>query len=335
MFAFMCLIVPLAMIAYDAEGLPMPIGVTARYGSVRHVMPNGEHPLRFLPGEKTAVSVRANTLNVWNLETGLRVREIFEPDWEFKDLMLSKDGSKIFAVGLATTGYVEKPAAKIEGQPEKVEKTPVQRVELYTYNSTTLERIARNVLTETKADFFWFNRNGTLFIPDDLTRQKISIVTIEPTLRIVPIAIDYTSTNFFYPAYNESGSRLAFANQKEFVVYDTATAKELARHSTDAFYVAMSKDGNSVYGVGRRPRENQNGDNPLEVFSFDVATKKQNWSQSLSSRTSFAFIALNQPIDDIVPVTGEGLINHDITYYSARTGKPIPLERDETYSRRN
>ena len=102
MFAFMCLTVPLAMIAYDAEGLPMPIGVTARYGSVRHVMPNGEHPLRFLPGEKTAISVRANTLNVWNLETGLRVREIFEPDWEFKDLRLSKDGSKIFAAGLAS-----------------------------------------------------------------------------------------------------------------------------------------------------------------------------------------------------------------------------------------
>ena len=332
MFALMCLTVPLALIPYDAEGLPMPIGVTARYGSVRHLMPTGEHPLRFLPGEKTAMSVSANALSVWNLETGLRIREVIEADWEFKNLMISKDGSKIFAVGLATTGYLEKPAEKIEGQPAKLVKTPVKRVELYTYNSTTLERIAKNVLTETKSDFIWFHTNGNLTIPDDTTRQKITLVTIEPTLQIASIAIDYTSTSFFYPSFNESGSRLALANQKELVVYDTATAKELARHPTDAFYVAMSKDGNSVYGVGRRPRENQNSDNPLELFSFNVATKKQNWSQAFTRQISFAYVALNVPLEDIVPVMGEGLQNHDITYYSAHTGKPIPLEPGETYA---
>ena len=60
MFALMCLTVPLALIPYDAEGLPMPVGVTARYGSVRHLMPSGELSLRFLPGDKTALSVSAN-----------------------------------------------------------------------------------------------------------------------------------------------------------------------------------------------------------------------------------------------------------------------------------
>ncbi len=93
----------------------------------------------------------------------------------------------------------------------------------------------------------------------------------------------------------------------------------------------MSKDGNSVYGVGRRPGENGGAASPIEVFSFDVATKKRNWSQPLASETSFAFVALNQPLDDIVAVFGEGLQNHDITYYSSRTGKPVPLETGETY----
>ncbi len=85
MFALMCLTVPLALIPYDAEGLPMPIGVTARYGSPRYVMPSNEYRVRFLPGEKTAMSLTANAMFVWNLETGLRIREIVEPDWVFKD----------------------------------------------------------------------------------------------------------------------------------------------------------------------------------------------------------------------------------------------------------
>ncbi len=193
MFALMCLTVPLALIPYDAEGLPMPIGVTARYGSVRHVMPSREYRVRFLPGDKTAMSLVPSAMFVWNLETGLRIREIVEADWEFKDFMVSKDGSKIFAVGLATTGYLEQPA----GQPGNAAKTPIQRVELYTYDSTTFERIAKNVLTETKTDFIWFNTNGTLLIPDDSTKQKVMLVRIEPTLRIVPIAIDFTSTSLF------------------------------------------------------------------------------------------------------------------------------------------
>ena len=331
MFALMCLTVPLALIPYDAEGLPMPIGATARYGSVRHLMPNGESVLRFLPGDKMALSTRANALSVWNLETGLRTREIVEADWEFKDFRLSKDGSKIFAVGLATTGYLEQPAVPIDGQPATLVKTPIQRVELYTYNSTTFERIAKNVLTETKTDFIWFNVNGTLLIPDDPTKQKITLVQVEPTLKIVPLAIDFTAASFCYPACNESGSRLAFCNQKEVVVYDVVTAKELARHPTDAYFVSMSKDGKNVYGVGRRPGESGGADNPIEVFSFDVATKKRNWSQPLASTTSFAFVAFNQPVDDVVPVFGEVLQNHDVTYYSARTGKPIPLEPGETH----
>ena len=152
MFALMCLTVPLALIPYDAEGLPMPIGVTARYGSPRYVMPSNEFRVRFLPGEKTAMSLTTNAMFVWNLETGLRIREIVEPDWEFKDFMLSKDGSKIFAVGLATTGYLEQPAVPIDGQPATLVKTPIQQVELYTYDSTTFERIAKNVLTETKTE---------------------------------------------------------------------------------------------------------------------------------------------------------------------------------------
>ena len=85
MFALMCLTVPLALIPYDAEGLPMPIGVTARYGSPRYVMPSIEFRVRFLPGEKTAMSLVPSAMFVWNLETGLRIREIVEPDWEFKD----------------------------------------------------------------------------------------------------------------------------------------------------------------------------------------------------------------------------------------------------------
>ncbi len=331
MFALMCLTVPLALIPYDAEGLPMPIGVTARYGSPRYVMPSNEFRVRFLPGEKTAMSLTTNAMFVWNLETGLRIREIVEPDWEFKDFMLSKDGSKIFAVGLATTGYLEQPAVPIDGQPATLVKTPIQQVELYTYDSTTFERIAKNVLTETKTDFIWFNTNGNLLIPDDSMKQKVMFVRIEPTLKIVPLAIDFTSTIFFYAACNESGSRMAFCNQKEVVIYDVATAKELARYPTDAYFVAMSKDGNSVYGVGRRPGENGGAANSIEVFSFNVATKKRNWSQPLANTTSFAFIAFNQPVDDIVPVFGEGLQNHDVTYYSTRTGKPVPLETGETY----
>ncbi len=43
-------------------------------------------------------------------------------------------------------------------------------------------------------------------------------------------------------------------------------------------------------------------------------------------------MATTQPLDDVVPVGGVGLIIHDITYYSARTGKPIPLEPGETYA---
>ena len=85
MFALMCLTVPLALIPYDAEGLPMPIGMTARYGSPRYVMPSIECRVRFLPGDKTAMSLVPSAMFVWNLETGLRIREIVEPDWEFKD----------------------------------------------------------------------------------------------------------------------------------------------------------------------------------------------------------------------------------------------------------
>ncbi len=99
MFAFMCLTVPLAMVPYDAEGLPMPIGVTARYGSPRHLMPNTEYRMRFLPDDKTAISLVVNSLSMWNLETGLRIREVVEADWEFKDYRLSNDGSKISATG--------------------------------------------------------------------------------------------------------------------------------------------------------------------------------------------------------------------------------------------
>ena len=323
MFALMCLTVPLALIPYDAEGLPIPIGVTARYGSPRYVMPSIEYRVRFLPGEKTAMSLVPSAMFVWNLETGLRVREIVEAEWQFKDFILSKDGGKIYAVGLATTGYVEQPAAPIDGEPAKLVRTPVQRVELHTYDSATFERIATNVLAETKVDFLWFSIDGTLLIPDDSTKQNITHVTVEPTVRIVPLAIDHTSMSFFYPAYNESGSRFALCNQKEVVVYDTATAKELARHPTDAYFVAMSKDGRNVYGVG--------ANNPIELFSLNVATKKRNWSQPITNTRSFAFIALNQPIDDIVPVFGEGLPNHDVTYYSARTGKRVPLDSGETH----
>ena len=327
MFALMCLTVPLALIPYDAEGLPMPIGVTARYGSPRYVMPSIEFRVRFLPGEKTAMSLVPSAMFVWNLETGLRIREIVEPDWEFKDFMLSKDGSKIFAVGLATTGYLEQPAGQFEGQPAKLVKTPIQQVELYTYSSTTFERIAKNVLTETKADYFWFNTNGTLFIPDNSTKQKVIFVRIEPTLKIVPLAIDVASTDFFYPSYNESGSRLAFNNRTEIVVYDTVTAKELARHPVVAFSTAMSKDGNNVYGVGRASGNN----NAIELFSFNIASKELNWTQSFPRQISYAYLANNEPIDDVVPIGGEGLQNHDITYYSTRMGKPIPLETGETY----
>ncbi len=318
MFALMCLTVPLAMVLYDAEGLPMPIGVTARYGSPRHVMPSNEYRVRFLPGEKTAMSLVPSAMYVWNLETGLRIREIVEPDWEFKDFILSKDGSKIFAVGLATTGYLE--------QPGNAAKTPIQRVELYTYDSTTFERIAKNVLTETKTDYFWFHTNGNLLIQEDSTKQKVIFVRIEPTLKIVPLAIDVSSTDFFYPSYNESGSRLAFHNRTEIVVYDTVTAKELARHPVVAFSTAMSKDGKNVYSVGR----SSGGNNAIELFSFNIARKELNWTQSFPRQISYAYIANNDPIDDVIPIGGEGLQNHDITYYQSRTGMSIPLETSET-----
>ncbi len=325
MFAMLCLTFPLAIMQFDAEGVPLPLGVTARYGSTRYLPPSGIGRVRFLPGDKTAVTTARGVMSVWDLDTGLRIREVIEPDWNCSDFSLSKDGKKLFVVGLATTGYAEKPTEP----PGKTVKTPIQRIELWTYNSTTLKRIAKTVLTETKSDWLWFNANGTLFIPDYDTKQKVTLVHVEPTIRILPLAIDFQASGYFYPSYNESGSRLAYFYQKEIIVYDTVAMKEITRRPGENIFVKMSKDGASICRVGRQPSEN--GNNPLELFSSDVETGKVNWRQGFPKLESYPYVYTNESFDDVIQVMGEGLQNHDITYYDARTGKPIPLQPGETY----
>ena len=329
MFAMLCLTFPLAMVQFDAEGVPLPLGATARYGSTRYLPPSGIGRVRFLPGDKTAVTTAKGVLSVWDLDTGLRVREVIESGWECRDFSLSKDGKKLFVVGLATTGYTEKPAES----PGKVVKTPIQRVELWTYDSTTFKRIAKNVLTETKSEWFWFNANGTLLIPDLDTKQKVTLVHVEPTIRILPLAIDFQACSFFYSTYNDSGSRLAYFNQKEIIVYDTLAMKEIASFPGESIFIKMSKDGESVCSVVREPSEN--GSNPLELCSFDVKTRKVNWKQSFPKPDSYPYVFMNEPFDDVISVMGEGLLNFDITYYDARTGKSIPLQPGETYAWRD
>ena len=81
-----------------------------------------------------------------------------------------------------------------------------------------------------------------------------------------------------------------------------------------------------MYAVGR----SSGGNNAIELFSFNIARKELNWTQSFPRQISFAYLANNDPIDDVVPIGGEGLQNHDITYYQSRTGMSIPLETGET-----
>ncbi len=321
----LCLTFPLAIMQFDAEGVPLPLGVTARYGSTRYLPPSGIGRVRFLPGDKTAVTTARGVMSVWDLDTGLRVREVIEPDWNCSDFSLSKDGKKLFVVGLATTGYAEKPTEP----PGKTVKTPIQRIELWTYNSTTLKRIAKTVLTETKSDWLWFNANGTLFIPDYDTKQKVTLVHVEPTIRILPLAIDFQASGYFYPSYNESGSRLAYFNQKEIIVYDTVAMKEITRLPGESIFIKMSKDGKSVCSVVREASEN--GTNPLELFCFDVKSRKVNWKQGFPKQDIDPSVHGNESFGDVISVMGEGLQNHDITYYDVRTGKPIPLQPGETY----
>jgi len=330
MLAMLCLTFPVAMMQFDAEGVPLPIGVTARFGSTRYLTPVGTGRVRFLPGDKTAVAIASGVLSVWDVDTGLRIREVIEPEWLCRDFSLSQDGKKLFVAGLATTGYTEKPAEP----PGKAVKIPVQRVELWTYDATTLERMAKTVLAETVLGWFWFNANGTLVIPDNDTKQKVTLVYVEPTIRIVSLMIDFQASDSLDACFNDSGSLLAYPSQKEIIVYDTVAMKEIARFPGEIIFIQLSKKGEGLCAIVRSPNENEN--NPLELWSFDVKSRKVNWKQSFPKQNSYFYSLADESFGDVITLLGEGFANqditsHDIIKYDARTGNPLPLQPDETY----